>query len=62
MKIKQKILNAIDNDRFKLTVWKRTWYNYVVDIQELVWARNLHDGYNIYVYDKDELHLETIKI
>jgi hypothetical protein len=43
--IKQEILNAIENNRLKLTEWKRNWYNYMISIQKLVWARNLMDWY-----------------
>ena len=60
--IKVKFLNAIENWRLKLQGWKRNWYNYVVDIQELVWARNLRDWYNIFVYDKNMIQLAEINI
>ncbi len=58
----QKILSAIDLGRLKLTPWKRSWYSYVLDIQELVWSRNLVDGYDIHVYDSDMSHLATVHI
>lgn len=52
-KLQEKFIKAIDNGRIKLEPWKRDWYNYIIDIQELVWWRNLIDGYNIYIYDKN---------
>jgi hypothetical protein len=62
MDINQKILNAIDNDRLKLTEWKRKWYNNIISIQKLVWARNLHDWYLIDIYNSEWFYLESIKI
>ena len=28
------------------------WYNYHLEIWKLFWARNLRDGYKIFVYDR----------
>lgn len=61
-KIKQKILKSIDNNRLKLTEWKRNWYSYIISIQKLVWARNYYDWYLIDVYDSEWIYLERIKI
>ncbi len=50
--IQLKIKNAIYNNKLKLLEGERNWYQYFVTIQELVWARNNHDGYLINVYDE----------
>lgn len=60
--IKEKIFKAVENDRLKLIEWKRKWYNYIISIQELVWARNLKDWYVIDIYDLDENFIEKINI
>lgn len=60
--IPQKILSAIDSGRLKLEPWKKSWYSYMLDIQELVWSRNLIDGFDIYVYDRDWNHIETVNL
>lgn len=39
----------------------RRWRNYELKIQSLFWARNLMDGYNVFVY-KGGNHLVTINI
>ena len=62
MKINQKILNAINNNKLKLVEWKRKWYNYIISIQKLVWVRNLYDWYLIDVYDTEWFYLESIKV
>lgn len=62
MDLKQKILNAIDNDRLKLIEWKKNWYKYIVSIQKLVWTRNLRDGYNIDIFDSSWCFLERIEL
>ncbi|MEA2029398.1 MAG: hypothetical protein U9N49_10540 [Campylobacterota bacterium] len=62
-KLEQKIHKAIDNNRLKLIEGEKFWYSYFLSIQELVWARNNHDGYLIDVYDKkDNLHLLRMTI
>jgi hypothetical protein len=60
--IKQKFINAIDNWRLKLEVWEKNWYNYIINIQELVWARNFRDWYNIFIYDKNMCELAELQI
>ena len=60
--IKEKFLDAIENNKLKLVEWKRNWYNYIIDIQELVWSRNLRDWYNIYIFDKKMYQLAEINI
>lgn len=58
-----KILEAIQNNRLNPSkLGERNWYNYFIRITELVWSKNLYDGYLIEVYSKDENHLCTIKI
>jgi predicted patatin/cPLA2 family phospholipase len=39
----------------------RKWRNYNLEIQPLFWARNLMDGYNVFVY-KESHHIMTINI
>lgn len=60
--IKNKFLKAIDSWRLKLEVWEKNWYNYILNIQELVWARNLIDWWNIYIFDKNMCQLADIQI
>ena len=61
--LEQKICKAIDDNRLKLIEGKKYWYGYSLLIQELVWARNNHDGYLIDVYNKkDNAHLLRMTI
>lgn len=62
MDLKIKILNAVDNNRLKLIEGKRNWYNYIISVQKLVWARNLKDWYNIDVFDSSWCFLERIEL
>jgi len=62
MDIKQKIFDAVENNRLNIIEWKRKWYNYIVSIQELVWARNNKDGFIIDIYDLEESFLERVNI
>ncbi|MEE9581110.1 MAG: hypothetical protein V3V74_07340 [Nitrosomonadaceae bacterium] len=57
-----KIISAINMNRLKLTEGERPWRNFVISITELVWARNLHDGYLIHVHDHNSKHLTTLTI
>lgn len=45
-----KIKGYIDSGKLKIVGGKRKWRKYILDIQELVWARNLSDGYQMSVY------------
>jgi len=52
--LEEKLKNAVENDRlnYKKYLGKGCkWYNYYLEIWELIWARNLCDGYKIHVYD-----------
>ncbi|MDQ7009154.1 MAG: hypothetical protein Q9M94_02590 [Candidatus Gracilibacteria bacterium] len=60
--LKQKFTKAINSGRLKLEGGKKNWYNYILDIQELVWSRNFIDGYNIYLFDKNMCQLIEINI
>ena len=60
--LKWKFLNAIDSWRLKLEVWVRDWYSYRLNIQKLVWERNLVDGWNIYIFDERDLQLAEVHI
>ncbi len=60
-KIESKIHRAIAYGRLNPTILgRRKWYNYVICSDELIWARNLRDGYQIHVYDLYENHLVTL--
>ena len=62
-KTEPKILEAIQKNRLNIQkLGERNWYNYFIRITELVWSRNLYDGYLIEVYNKQKDHLATIKI
>ena len=63
-KIEEKIKRAIKTNKLNLKILgERYWYGYFIDVTELVWARNLHDGYQIEVYTKKHgSHLTTILI
>lgn len=51
--IENKILKAIEIKRLSLEVLgERKWYNYFIRTTELIWSRNLKDGYLIEVYDE----------
>ena len=61
--IKEKRIKAIDNNRLKLIEGEQNWYNYVLSITELIWARNLYDGYQIHIYTKNkEEYLATFYV
>ena len=63
MNIETKIKNAVENGRLKLVEGIRNWYNYTLSITEMVWARNLFDGYQIHVYKKDtNIHIATVYV
>lgn len=59
---KQKIFKAIENNRLKLIGWKKNWYNYIINIQELFRKRNNINWYFIDVFDLDENFLQRIKL
>jgi hypothetical protein len=63
--IENKILQAIKSNKLNPEILGgRNWYNYYIITTELVWARNLFDGYKIEVYsDSSKLeHLITLKV
>ena len=63
MSIEDKIKAAIENKHLKLVAGNRKWRNYYISIVELVWARNLWDGYEIHVYTEEYgQHLGTVKV
>ncbi|TDE45536.1 hypothetical protein E0I26_06200 [Flavobacterium rhamnosiphilum] len=65
MNIETKILNAIKANRLNPSILgERKWYNYFIAVNELVWSRNLKEGYEIHVYDDNSKseHLATIVI
>ncbi len=62
--IEEKIKSAVDSGRLNLNKFGwRKWHKYYINTMELVWARNMHDGYQIDVYDgRTENHLAKIII
>ena len=64
MNLETKIKKAVENNKLSLKeLGERDWYNYFIRITELVWARNIHDGYQIEVYtEKYGEHLGTIVV
>lgn len=63
--IETKILQAIKFKKLNPEVLGgRNWYNYYLMITELVWSRNLFDGYRIEVYKDSSKreHLITLKV
>lgn len=64
-KIESRILKALETKKLNPNkLGGRNWYDYFITINELVWARNLKDGYEIHVYNNSSKseHLETIII
>lgn len=57
--IQNKIINALNNGKIKLVGGKKKWFNFVLNIQELSWARNNQDGYSIDVLTHQEHFLFT---
>lgn len=62
--IETKIKKAIQNGKLNPEILgERKWYNYFIRVTELVWARNLWDGYQIEVYSGQyKKHLGTVII
>lgn len=60
--IKQKIFKAIENNRLKLIEWKRNWYSYIVNIQELTIARNNKNWFIVDILDSDNNFLERVNL
>lgn len=60
--IKQKIFRAIENNRLKLIEWKRNWYSYIVNIQELTIARNNKNWFIVDILDSNSNFLERIDL
>lgn len=63
-KISNKILKALKTNKFNPQITgERFWYNYFIRVSDLVWARNLVDGYQIEVYaDKNDKHVATFEL
>lgn len=63
--LETKILKAIQTRKLKPEILgERKWYNYFISVSELVWSRNLWDGYEIHIYSDENksIHLGTFKI
>ncbi|MDR2834972.1 MAG: hypothetical protein LBV69_02045 [Bacteroidales bacterium] len=63
--IEEKIKRAIQTNKLNPEILgERKWYNYFIRTTELVWTRNLYEGYQIEVYDKQYggNHLATVKV
>lgn len=57
----KKILKAIEKGSLKLEGGYKDWFCYRFDIQDLVWGRNLVDGWNVDVHHNNS-HIGTIHI
>lgn len=52
--LKTKLLNALKSNKLNPKILgERKWYNYFIQVNELVWSRNLWNGYEIYVYSNE---------
>tara|TARA_R110002096_G_scaffold405303_1_gene603362 strand:- start:85 stop:327 length:243 start_codon:yes stop_codon:yes gene_type:complete len=50
-KIESKILRALQTNKLNPNILgERNWYKYFIAVDELVWSRNLWNGYNINIY------------
>jgi hypothetical protein len=51
--IETKIKKAIKTSKLNPEILgERKWYSYFIRTTELIWSRNLHNGYLIEVYNK----------
>lgn len=63
MNLQKYIEKAIQKNQLKLKNGQRNWRKYFISITELVWVRNLVDGYKIEVYDEQYgRHLASVLI
>ncbi len=62
--IEIKIRKALETNKLNPEILgERRWYKYFIRVTELVWERNLHDGYKIEVYSEKYVnHLATVII
>ena len=59
-KLQTKILTALKTNKLNPTkLGERKWYNYLISVDELIWARNFVDGYSIDIYS-DEYKTEHL--
>ena len=59
-KLQSKILTALKTNKLNPTkLGERKWYNYLISVDELIWARNFVDGYSIDIYS-DEYKTEHL--
>ena len=58
-KLANKILKAFETNKFNPNRYRgtgRSWYGYFIITNELIWERNLCDGYEIDVYETNIGH------
>jgi hypothetical protein len=62
--VEEKIKRAIETNKLNPKILgERNWYGYFIRTTELVWSRNLYDGYEIEVYTKKYAeHLAKVTI
>ena len=62
MNIQDKIKRALKTNKLNPVITgERNWYKYFIRTTELIWARNLQEGYKIEVYSEQYgKHLTTI--
>src|ERR1035437_4954756 len=56
------IMNAIYKHTLSLKGGKKVWRGYTLDIEELICARNMMDGWKISVFNQDNDNVGTINI
>jgi hypothetical protein len=62
MKIQEKILNSLNNNKLNPKEWFKKWNNYILEIQNLTQFRNYLDWFIINVFDLEKTFLERINI
>ncbi len=64
MDIQEKIKQSVRTNKLNPEILgERKWYNYFIIVTELIWSRNLKDGYQIEVYcEKYGKHITTVII
>jgi hypothetical protein len=68
--LEEKLKRAIETNKLnpdRYLGYGKYWYQYFLVATELVWARNLCDGYNLCFYDNDgkyerQTHIATFKL
>ena len=51
--LKEVILKAIENKKLAIKEGERKWKNVILSTTNLIWARNMSDGYDMDIYYED---------